>query len=48
MKIAHDEEKCTLTEVRLNGKQCGKVGDDEDGNFYFIPAGLKLFRIDRK
>ena len=46
--IVHDEKKCDLTEVRLNGKQCGKVGDDEDGKFYFIPAGLKLFRIDRK
>ncbi len=48
VRIAHDEEKCTLTEVRLNGKLCGKVGDDEGGEFTFIPAGLKLLRIDRK
>ncbi|MBR3423529.1 MAG: hypothetical protein IKN50_06060 [Clostridia bacterium] len=48
VRIAHDAEKCSLTEVRLNGKQCGKVGDDEGGEFYFIPAGLKLLRIDRK
>ncbi len=48
VNIVHDAEKCELTEVRLNGKQCGKVGEDEDGEFFFIPAGLKLFRIDRK
>ncbi|MBQ6677907.1 MAG: hypothetical protein IJM71_07655 [Clostridia bacterium] len=48
VRIAHDAEKCSLTEVRLNGKQCGKVGDDGDGEYYFLPAGLKLLRIDRK
>lgn len=48
VNIVHDADKCTLTEVRLNGKQCGKVGDDENGEFVFIPAGLKLLRIDRK
>ncbi len=52
LKIIFDPEKCSLTELLLNGKIENKIRpvrpDDEWGGESFYPGQLRLFRIDKK